>query len=425
MLPQSAHPDVARILWAKALRAFADGFVSILLPAYLLALGLAPLEIGTIATATLLGSAAMTLAVGFIAGRAGLRALLIGATVLMFATGLGFAGLTSFWPLLLIASVGTLNPSSGDVSVFAPVEQTLLAHAVGDADRTALFARYSLVGALSGALGTLFASAPELIVARFAVPQVAALQAMFVLYAAIGLAAGLIYRSIAPWRIAGDTAARPALGPSRRIVYRLAALFSVDSFGGGFLVQSILALWLFQRFDLSLTAAANIFFWSNVLTALSYLAAAPIARRIGLINTMVFTHLPANLCLVAIPFATALWSVIGLLLVRSLLSQMDVPTRTSYVMAVVTPPERPAAASVTAVPRSLAAAASPTLAGYLLSLSSFGWPLLAGGAVKIAYDLALLAMFRHVRPPEERRMTTPAAPPRPIPRERHGRTWMR
>ena len=185
------------------------------------------------------------------------------------------------------------------------------------------------------------------------------------------------------------------------MVYRLTALFCADSFGGGFLVQSILALWLFERFHLPVSTAAAIFFWTNILTAASYFAAVPISRRFGLVNTMVFTHLPANICLLLIPFVSDLHWVIALLFLRSALSQMDVPTRTSYVMAVVTPPERPAAASLTAVPRSLASAIGPVLAGSLLGLSSFGWPLLIGGVVKAGYDLTLLAAFRHIRPPEE------------------------
>ena len=160
-------------------------------------------------------------------------------------------------------------------------------------------------------------------------------------------------------------------------------------------------LWLLQAFDLPVATAATIFFWSGLFSALSYLAAVPIARRFGLVNTMVFTHLPSSLCLIAIPFVENLGVVIGLLLVRSLLSQMDVPTRTSYVMAVVTPPERPAAASLTSVPRSLASAVSPVIAGYLLTISAFAWPLLIGGLLKVGYDLALLSMFRHIRPPEE------------------------
>ena len=184
-------------------------------------------------------------------------------------------------------------------------------------------------------------------------------------------------------------------------MYTLAALFSLDAFGGGFVVQSLLALWLFQKFDLSIAVAGSIFFWTGVLSAFSYLVAVRIANRIGLVNTMVFTHLPANIVLLIIPFLSDLTGVIVLLLVRAALSQMDVPTRTSYVMAVVTPGERAAAASVTSVPRSLASSISPLIAGYMLGLSSFGWPLLVAGAVKIVYDLLLLTTFRTVRPPEE------------------------
>jgi MFS family permease len=184
-------------------------------------------------------------------------------------------------------------------------------------------------------------------------------------------------------------------------VFTLAALFALDAFGGGFIVQSLLALWLYQRFDLSLAAASSLFFVTGILSAISFLVAARVARRIGLVNTMVFTHLPANVCLVAIPLMPDLAWAVALLVVRAFLSQMDVPTRSSYVMAIVPPEERAAAASVTLVPRSLASAASPFLAGWLLTLSPFGWPLVAAGAIKILYDVLLLATFRHVRPPEE------------------------
>ena len=179
------------------------------------------------------------------------------------------------------------------------------------------------------------------------------------------------------------------------------ALFAIDSFGSGFFVQSLLALWLYQRFGLSVTTAAAILFWASICSAVSFLIAVPIAKRFGLINTMVFTHLPANVFLIMLPFAPNLPIAIALLLARSLLSQMDVPTRTSYVMAVVTPEERPAAASATAVPRSLAAAISPMFAGYLFALSPFGWPLIIGGTLKVVYDLLLLVQFRRVRPEGE------------------------
>jgi len=341
------------------------------------------------------------LLVGLHAYRFRYRTLLLAAAALMVATGAGFAALTSFWPLLVVAVVGTLNPSSGDVSVFLPLEQAVLAHVVSDRQRTATFARYSLVGALVGALGALFASTPELVVGRFGIDTRTAIQVMFVLYAFLGVAAALVYHQL-PRALEAETSAPAApLCESKRIVYTLAALFSLDAFGGGFIVQSMLALWLFERFELSVATAATIFFWTGVLSALSYLVAVRIANRIGLLYTMVFTHLPSSILLIMTPFVPSLaWAVV-LLFIRSALSQMDVPTRNSYVMAVVSPRERAAAASVTSVPRSLASAASPMIAGYLLGLSSFGWPLIAAGGLKIVYDLALLATFRTVRPPEE------------------------
>jgi MFS family permease len=406
LFPETASADAKRLVWAKGLRAVGDGYVSILLPAYLLALGNSAFDVGVLTTATLLGSASLTLLVGLTISRFGHRRALLGASALMILTGLGFAAVQDFWPLLLIAFVGTLNPSSGDVSVFLPMEQSLLTRSVADKDRTDLFARYSLVGALMGAFGTLLAAVPERAAASLGITFVDAVQAMFVVYAVIGAAAGLLYRGISDVRRGMPRTVDPPLGPSRAIVYRMTALFSVDSFGGGFLVQTILALWLLQAFDLPVATAATIFFWTSLCSAASYLAAVPLARRFGLVNTMVFTHLPSSLCLIAIPFIANLGIVIGLLMVRSLLSQMDVPTRNSYVMAVVTPAERPAAASLTSVPRSLASAVSPVIAGYLITISSFAWPLLIGGLLKVGYDLALLAMFRHIRPPEEGGHTT-------------------
>jgi len=399
-------PDVRRLLWVRGLRAFGDGYVSLLLPLYLITLGLSPFQVGVIATGTLPGSGILTLLVGLHAYRFRYRTLLLMATALMIATGLGFAAVSDFWPLLVIAVVGTLNPSSGDVSVFLPLEQAVLARVVGDRQRTAVFARYSLVGALVGAAGALFAGFPEFLEGAMKIGAKPALQAMFVLYALLGLAAGLIYRKLpASLAIETDTPVAP-LRQSKRIVYTLATLFSLDAFGGGFIVQSLLALWLFEKFQLSIVVTGTIFFWTGVLSAFSYLVAVRIANRIGLVNTMVFTHLPANALLLALPFVPDLAWVIVLLLVRSALSQMDVPTRSSYVMAVVSPGERAAAASITSVPRSLASAVSPLIAGYLLGLSSFGWPLLIAGGLKIAYDLLLLVTFRTVRPPEETPLRT-------------------
>jgi MFS family permease len=377
------------VLAARGARGFGDGFVSLLLPVYLTSLGFGPVEIGAIATATLLGSAAATLGVGFVTHRLHPRPLLLGGAVLMGLTGLGVAMATGFWPLLVIAAVGTINPSVGDVSFFLPLEQALLAGTTAPARRTSLFARFSLVGALAAAAGSLFAGLAEHVSADF----------FFLLYGALGLLVLALYLRLPA--VTTEERPRAPLGPSRGRVFTLAALFSLDAFGGGLVVQSLLALWLFERFDLSIATAGTIFFWTGVLSAFSYPVAAWLAQRIGLVETMVFTHLPANLFLVLTPLAPSLPIAIGLLLARAALSSMDVPARTSYVMAVVTPPERAAAASLTAVPRSLASAIGPLIAGKLLAASSFGWPLMLGGGLKIVYDLLLLAMFRAVRPPEE------------------------
>jgi MFS family permease len=392
----------ANVYLARAIRDFGDGFVAILLPVYLIALGLSAFEVGVVATLALLGSAILTLAIGLLGGGRDHRALLLAASALMAATGLAYAAASDYALLLIVAFVGTINPSGGSTSIFVPLEHTILSGAVAPVDRTRAFARYSLIGALAGAFGSLLAGMPEWL-APLGIEKLAAIKLMFIAYAALGVLGGLAYRRIpASARASRSTSQTPpALGQSRGIVYKLAALFSIDSFAGGFVVQSLLALWLFERFDLSLTAASVFFFWTGVLSAFSFPVAAWIGSRIGLVNTMVFTHIPSSLCLIAAAFVPSVEWALGLLLVRATLSQMDVPTRSSYVMAVVTEAERPAAASVTAVPRSLASAASPVLAGALFASGHLIWPLLLCGGLKILYDLLLLAAFRHIKPPEE------------------------
>ncbi len=389
------------LLAARALRDFGDGFVAVLLPVYLLALGFSPLEVGIIATAALLGSALLTIAVGFLGARYDHRQLLLAAASVMTATGVAFALVHDYALLLVVAFAGTINPSAGSVSVFVPLEHAVLAREVADTNRTKMFARYSLVGALAGAVGALVAAIPDLL-SPLGLGQLAAIKAMFVFYALLGSAGGFIYAHIPLHRPSKDQSAPTALGPSRYIVYKLAALFSLDAFAGGFVVQSLLALWLFERFDMSLAAAGVFFFWSGVFSAFSFPVAAWLSRRIGLINTMVFTHIPSSIALILAAVAPTLPIALALLLIRAALSQMDVPTRSSYVMAVVTPPERAAAASFTSVPRSLAAAASPALAGALFAAGFRAWPLIICGALKITYDLLLLVQFRHMKPPEER-----------------------
>ncbi|WP_454741940.1 MFS transporter [Cupriavidus necator] len=398
-LPSGVHPDALPLLAGRALRGICDGYIAVLLPSYLVALGFDSMAVGLISSATLIGSALATILVGIVGHRYPQRRLLMLAAALMFATGLGFAGFSTLWPLLVIAFIGTLNPGSGDVSVFLPLEHARLAESASPDTRTALFARYGLIGAFSSALGALAAAIPAWLVEQSRLSSLDAMRLMFVFYGIVGLLLWRLYARVPATQPHGaaPTATTP-LGPSRPIVLRLAMLFSVDAFAGGLVVNSLLSLWLMQRFGLSPAATGQFFFLAGMLTTLSQLAAVPLARKIGLLNTMVFTHIPSSLCLIAAAFAPTPTLSLALLLARSALSQMDVPTRTAYVMAVVTPPERAAAASLTAVPRSLAAALSPALAAALMAYGYASTPLVACGLLKIAYDLAMLRAFRRVKP---------------------------
>ena len=387
---------------ARALRDFGDGFIAILLPVYLTALGYGAFEIGIVATLALFGSALTTLAIGHYGARFDQRLLLIGAAALMIATGMAFAFASSYAIILLVSFAGTINPSSGSVSIFVPIEQAVLSRSVADAERTRMFARYSLIGAMAAALGSLASGSPDLL-AKFGFTRIGAMQGMFVVYALLGVLGAIAYKLIPKTLSAAADKPVASLGPSRSIVYKLAALFSVDAFAGGFAVQSLVALWLFNKFGLSLSQAGLFFFWAGVLSAFSFPVAAWLSTRIGLVNTMVFTHIPSSLCLILAAIAPNIEIALALLLVRAALSQIDVPTRSSYVMAVVTPPERPAAASVMSAPRSLAAAASPVIAGALFAAGYEAWPLIICGVLKILYDIALLWAFQHIKPPEERR----------------------
>jgi MFS family permease len=410
ILPPSATRDARWLVAARTLRSFGDGLTSVLLPAFLLALGHSAFEVGALTTAALAGSAALTLVVGLISHRLAPRAVLLAGCALMLATGLGFAAFSVFSVLLVVAFLGTLNPSGSDVSVFLPTEQALLVETVEPSERTALFARYNVCAALAVSFGALCAGAPAWLAARADTDLAHTARIAFAGYGLLGIATAFCYRRLAraprapaaAEEVQRPAASRQALGESRGIVLRLTALFSLDSFGGGFAVNSILVVWLLGRHALSLEQAGAVMSAAALLSALSQLASAPIARRIGLVRTMVFTHLPANAFLIGAAFAPSAGVAIACLLARASLSQMDVPARQAYVMSVVRPEERAAAASVTNVPRSLAASASPSLAGAMLDASPFGWPLVAGGALKIAYDLLLLAGFRH-RPGREER----------------------
>jgi MFS family permease len=398
-LPEGATADTGVILSARALRGLGDGFVSVLLPVRLAQLGFSESAVGTIASATLFGSAMATLAAGLLASRLGVKRILIAASLVMMATGLGFASVTEFWFLLAIAFIGTLNPTAGDVSVFLPVEQAMLPSTAPASVRTAIFARYRMVGSLAAAAGALLAGLPTWLEGPLGVSQTTLVAAMFVVYAALGAVVLINYRRLSVAH-AQPTKAAP-LRESKGIVYRLTALFALDSFASGFVVQSLLALWLNQRFGFSVATTGLIFFWLGLLTAISQLLAAPLAARFGLVNVMVFTHLPANIFLMLAPFMPSATLALLMLTLRSLLQAMDAPARSSYVMAVVPEHERAAASSVTNAPRGLATAFSPAIAGWLLSLSTFGLPLVIGGGLKAIYDLVLWRQFRTLKPPEE------------------------
>ena len=401
-IPASATADSRRLIRTRALRGFADGLVSILLPSYLTALGLSATQIGIILFGTLLGSALVTLCAGLAAYRVGYRRLLLGACVLMLMTGLLFSYVRTFWPLFVAAFIGTLNPSAGDVSLFLPLEQASLAGTVTARDLTRIFAIYNVAGALAGAFGALFSGLPTMVAARLAVSTMVAQRCVFIIYSAIALIAAVMYRSLSI-RVERE----PSLiwtGPltkSRGLVMHLAALFSLDAFSGGLIVQSLLALWLFHRFRMSVEAVGMFFFVSNLLGSASQFVSSALAVRIGRIRTMVYTHLPSNgLLFLAALMPNAALTIVFLLL-RSSLSQMDVPARQSYVMAMVPPEERAAAASVTNVPRSLASALGPIPAGRMLDQSTFGWPLICAATLKTIYDLLLLLQFGSVSPVDE------------------------
>lgn len=360
------------------------------------------MQIGAVVTASLLGSAILTLAVGVSSHRLSIEQLLTYSSWLMVCTGILFGLSTPFLLLLIIAAVGTMNPSAGDVSVFLPLEQSTLSTTVSDSDRTGVFAAFNLVGSLVGSVGALCAGIPIAIATYFGFDSEVGRRAAFVLYGVAGLALLVLYSRLSPASRIRTTKADSALSPaSRSTVYRLAALFSLDSFGGGFATQAIFALWVYRRFNLTPGTLGVIFFATGMLSAFSSLLAVRISRSIGLVRTMVFTHIPASVLLIFVVLAPNVWWAMGLFIVRGLLSQMDVPVRTSYVMAVVQPHERAAAASITNVPRSLASALPPIAAGYMLDHSNFAWPLLICAACKITYDLLLLSQFRNMRPPEE------------------------
>ena len=383
----------------RGIRAFVDGIAFVVLPAHLTHLGFSATQIGAVVGASLLGSALLTLAAGFLSRQVTPRTLLLATSWIMLTTGIALGSATTFVPLLLISIVTTLNPSAGDVSPFLPIEQALLSNSVSAEQRTSLFAGYNLIGSLVGALGALCAGLPVLIARSLNASDQTGRQSAFVFYGLAGLLVLVLYSRLPRVPLEAQTSLRGALSPeSRKTVLSLSALFSLDSFGGGFATQAIFALWMLNRFNVSIESLGALFFGAGIISAWSSLVAVRISRRIGLVRTMVFTHIPASVLLVLVALSPHVSIAIALFLVRAFLSQMDVPVRTSYVMAVVKPEERAAASSITNVPRSLASALPPLAAGWMLDQTTFAWPLLICAACKITYDLLLLKKFTDVAP---------------------------
>lgn len=394
----------------RSLRMFAYGFLAVVLVLYLDALGLDALAIGAVLTLTLIGDTLISLWLTTSADRIGRRRVLLASCLLMAGAGVVFA-LTSWPPLLIVAAtIGVISPTGNEVGPFLAVEQAALAESTHGARRTSTFAWYNLVGYVATASGALSAGLASQALLDGGAAPVDAYRVIVVGYAAIGLLMGLVSSRLGPAIEPPPVDGRPddgirrrfGLGRSRGVVLRLSALFSIDAFAGGFIPLSLMAYWFHLRFGVEPGVLGVVFFVTNLLSAVSALSAARIAARIGLINTMVFTHLPSNVLLILIPLMPTLELAVAVLIARFSLSQMDVPTRQSYVMAVVDPDERSAAAGVTGIARTTGAAISPSFSAVLLSSASLAaLPFFLAGGLKVVYDLLLYREFRSVRPPDE------------------------
>jgi MFS family permease len=396
-------PDGRRILVARALRTFAYGYLAVVLGAYLDLLGLAPFEIGLLFTAAIAGSAVMTVFWSLVADRVGRRRTVAVMAALMAAGGLLFAFSDRFGLLLVGAFTGTISVTSSEVGVFQTVEQAILPQTAPSERRTWLFSVYNTVANFAQAIGSLAAGSAAAF-AALGLGGADAYRPLFVLYALIGLVNLGLFLSLSPRvelvRVEGE---RRFLGIHRSggIVARFAALFAFDAFAGGLVVHSVVAYWFFLRWGFDPAALGVIFFFVNLLSGASLLVAGWLAGRIGLLNTMVFTHLPSNVLLVLVPLMPTAPLAVAVFLARMSLSQMDVPTRQSYTMAVVAPDERTATAGILNLARVTATAVSPAIAGFAFSVAALGLPFVLAGALKIPYDLLVWRTFRHIRPPEE------------------------
>jgi len=403
--------DILLLFSTRIVRLFAYGSLSVILVLYLAAVGLTEPQIGLLLTLTLLGDTAISLWLTTRADRFGRRRTLAIGAILMVGAGLVFAVSDNFVLLLLAATIGVISPSGNEVGPFLSIEQAALSHVVADRQRTTVFAWYTLAGSLATAAGSLAGGLLFGALRRASFTTIASYRTDVALYALLGVALLLLIARLSPATEVARPAATaiPATGGhrlglkrSQRVVFKLSALFSLDAFGGGFVIQSIAAYWFYKQFQVSPSVLGEIFFGANLLAGLSALAAARLAARFGLVNTMVFTHLPSNILLILVPLMPNLPLAIAVLFLRFSISQMDVPTRQSYVMAVVPPEERSAAAGVTGVARTTGAAIAPLLAGiFLASPATVDLPFYLAGGLKIVYDLLLYRSFIAVRPPEE------------------------
>jgi MFS family permease len=399
--------DIFLLFTTRIIRLFAYGSVSLILALYLAESGFSDEQIGLLLSMTLLGDTLMSLWITTNADRIGRKRMLIAGAALMVLGGAVFAATGNFVLLLAAATIGVISPSGNEVGPFLAIEQAALAQAVAAERRTAVFAWYNLAGSLATASGSLVCGFLVAALQSLGTPKIESYRGVLELYAGAGLVLALLFsglsqasEAIAP----SGPGVRRVLGlhQSRGVVFKLSALFALDAFAGGLIVQSLMAFWFHQRFDADPQTLGSIFFGANLLAGVSALGAAAIARRIGLVNTMVFTHVPSNLLLILIPFMPTLPLAIIVLLLRFSISQMDVPARQSYTAAVVTPDERSAAAGVTGVARTTGAALSPALAGVLLASPNLaGIPFIAAGGLKLIYDGLLYVFFRRARPPEE------------------------
>ncbi len=402
--------NVAWLFATRSLRLFAYGLMSVVLALHLGAVGLSEGQIGLLLTLTLLGDAAISLSITTHADRFGRRRMLVVSALLMILAGVVFSSARSFWLLLVAATVGVISPSGNEVGPFLAVEQAALAQEVPGPRRTGVFAWYNLVGSFATALGSLCGGSLADVLQAHGVSAPGSYQSVALVYAALGLLLLIAFARLSPG-VEAPADVRPTSTPglhlgmpiSRNTVFRLSGLFSMDAFAGGFVVQALVAYWFQRRYAVSPGVLGAIFFGANLLAGLSALSAARLAKRIGLLATMVATHLPSNLLLVLVPLMPNLGLAITVLLVRFSISQMDVPTRQAYLMALVPERERAAAAGVTSIARTLGAALSPMVAGPLYASAALaGLPFLIGGGLKVVYDLLIWRGFRRVKIDGER-----------------------